>query len=237
MYIPIPQFDSNYLIYAGAIGIFLGLVSFLFFLYHRICWIIGALSKKHAASLRLLASLRNLLLITVWISVFGMVLFFGFFLRAYHVFNVEEPVAEVFTQSLDGAPNSKMSLISFSCAHSHKTRYLFVKGDQWMIEGDILKWNSWLNFLGLHTRYRLTRLRGRYVSIEAEVHQPHTVYSLVEYEDDLLWRYLYKYGPQLPLVSTVYGNAAFQNSGKDKRYLIYVGTSGFIVREKQEQQS
>ena len=237
MHILIPQFDSNYLIYAGAVGIFLGLVSFLFFLYYRIRWIIRTLFKKHAVSLRLFASLRNLLLITVWISVFGMVLFFGFFLRAYHVFNVEEPVAEVFTQSLDGAPNSKISLVSFFCARSNKTRYLFVKGDQWMIEGDILKWNSWLNFLGLHTRYRLTRLRGRYVSTEEEVHQAHTVYSLVEYEDDPFWRYLYKYGPQLPLVSTVYGNAAFQTSGKDKRYLIYVGTSGFIVREKQEQQS
>ena len=234
MQIPMPQFDSNYLIYAGAIGIFLGLISFLFFLYHRIRWIIGALSKKHTVSLRLLASLRNLLLITVWISVFGMVLFFGFFLRAYHVFNVEEPVAEVFTQSLGRAPDSKMSLVSFFCARSHKTRYLLVKGDQWMIEGDILKWKSWLNFIGFHTRYRLTRLRGRYVSAEAEVHERRTVYSLVENEDDPLWRYLYKYGPQLPLVSTVYGNAAFQTSGKSNRYLIYVGTSGFIVREKRE---
>ena len=236
MHIPFPHFDATYLIYAGAFGIFLGLVSFLLFLYHRIRWVIGALSKKQAVSMRLLASLRNLLLITVWISISGMVIFFGFFLRAYHVFNIEEPVAEVFTQSLPGAPNSKMSLLRFFCAQSRKTRYLFVKGDQWMIEGDILKWNSWLNFLGLHTRYRLTRLRGRYVSTEAEVHQPQTVYSLVEYEDDPLWRYLYQHGPQLPFVSTVYGNAAFQTSGENKRYLIYVGTSGFIVREKQEQQ-
>ena len=103
MHIPSPHFDSTYLIYAGAIGILLGLVSFLLFLYHRIRWIIGALSKKQAGSMRLLASLRNLLLITVWISIFGMVIFFGFFLRAYHVFNIEEPVAEVFAQSLPGA--------------------------------------------------------------------------------------------------------------------------------------
>ena len=79
----------------------------------------------------MLASLRNLLLITVWISVFGMVLFLGCFFRAYHAFTIEEPVAEVFTQSLDGALNSKMSL----------PRYLFIRGDQWMVEGDFLKWN------------------------------------------------------------------------------------------------
>ena len=236
MHIPFPHFDATYLIYAGAFGIFLGLVSFLLFLYHRIRWVIGVLSKKQAGSMRLLVSLRNLMLITVWISIFGMVIFFGFFLRAYHVFNIEEPVAEVFAQSLPGAPTPKTSLVGFFCAQSHKTRYLFVKGDQWMLEGDILKWKSWLNFLGFHTRYRLTRLRGRYVSSAEEVHRPQTVYSLVEYEDDPLWRYLYKYGPQLPFVSTVYGNAVFQTSGENKRYLIYVGTSGFIVREKQEQQ-
>ena len=234
MHIPSPHFDSTFLIYVGAIGILLGFVSFLLFLYHRIRWVIGALSKKQAGSMRLLVSLRNLMLITVWISIFGMVIFFGFFLRAYHVFNIEEPVAEVFAQSLPGAPTPKTSLVGFFCAQSHKTRYLFVKGDQWMLEGDILKWKSWLNFLGFHTRYRLTRLRGRYVSSAEEVHQPQTVYSLVEYEDDPLWRYLYKYGPQLPFVSTVYGNAVFQTSGENKRYLIYVGTSGFIVREKQE---
>lgn len=173
----------------------------------------------------MLASLRNLLLITVWISVFGIVLFLGCFFRAYHAFTIEEPVAEVFTQSLDAALNSKMSL----------PRYLFIKGDQWMIEGDFLKWKSCLNFFGLHTSYRLTRIGGRHLSTEAEVNQPHTVYSFVEPEDDLLWRYLYEYGPQLPFVSTIYGNAAFHTSGKDKRYLIYIGTSGFIVRERQEQ--
>jgi hypothetical protein len=165
-----------------------------------------------------------------------MALFLGFFLRAYHVFNMEEPVAEILTLSLDQAPDSGMTLVHFFCAHSQKTRYLLIKGDQWMIEGDIIKWKNWLNFLGLHTRYRLTRLQGRYSSVEAEVHQPHTIQSLSEREGDPLWRYLYQYGPRLPFVSTVYGNAVFQNCENNKRYFIYVGTSGFIVRERQKKE-
>jgi hypothetical protein len=102
-----------------------------------------------------------------------------------------------------------------------------------MIEGDILKWDNWLNFLGLHTRYRLTRLRGRYLSAQEELYQPKTIYSLVEDENDLFWRYLYKYGPRLPFVSTVYGNAAYQGPEVNRHYLVFVGTSGFIIREKQ----
>ena len=237
MQISIPQLDPDYLVYAGAIGIFLGLVCFVFFLYRRIRWIIGVLSKKNGASLKLLASVRNLLFITVWISIFGMVLFLGFFLRAYHVFTIEEPVAEINIRPLENASTSKISLLHFFCNHSRKTRYLFITGDQWMIEGDIIKWSNWLNFLGLQTRYRLTRLRGRYLNIEAELYQPHIIHSLVEQEDDPLWRYLYKYGPRLPFVSTVYGNAVFQDSKNYKQYSIYVGTSGFIVREKQENQN
>jgi hypothetical protein len=106
-----------------------------------------------------------------------------------------------------------------------------VRGDQWMIEGDILKWDHWLNFLGLKTRYRLTRLRGRYLETEMEIRHRPTVYSLVKEENHPLWRYLYLYGHQLPFVSTVYGNAAFQTSTENKRYFLYAGTSGFLVRE------
>jgi len=47
----------------------------------------------------------------------------------------------------------------------------------------------------------------------------------------LLWKYLYKYEPQLPMVSTVYGNAVFQSLGEDVSFRVYVGTSGFIARK------
>ena len=90
---------------------------------------------------------------------------------------------------------------------------------------------DWLKFLGLGTRYRLTRIRGRYVTTSAEILEKQTVYSLVEDEDHPLWRYLYKYGHSFPFVSTVYGNAAFQNADQGRRYLLSVGSSGFVVRE------
>jgi len=101
-----------------------------------------------------------------------------------------------------------------------------------MLEGDILKWDNWLNFLGLHTRYRLTRLRGRYIQVEDEKKKETTLFSLVGDENHPLWRYLYKQSYRLPFVSTVYGNASYQASGKDKHFSIYVSTSGFVVREK-----
>jgi hypothetical protein len=211
----------------------LGLLIFSIFSYRRISWIIRRLSRKPALRPKMLASLRNLSLIALWTSLFGMLLFFGFFLRAYYAFNYEQPVAEIVTRPLRGPQSGSNSLVRLSTFDPHTTRYLLVKGDQWMLEGDILKWDAWLNFLGLHTRYRLTRFRGRFIKAKDERSRPASIFSLVEEEDHPFWRHLYRYGPKMPFVSTAYGNAAFQASNQSRRYLVYVSTSGFLVREKQ----
>ena len=172
-----------------------------------------------------------LLLIFLWTSVFGMLLFAGFFFRAYRAFTLEEPVAEIIIEHREKGGLSSITIIQDEQGGKPKARRFDIAGDQWVLEGDILKWRSWLNFLGLHTRYRLTRLRSRYLQTSDEMTRPSTVHPLVENENNPLWKYLYKYGPRLPMVSTVYGNAVFQTSGEDAIYRVYVGTSGFIARK------
>ena len=219
------------MLYIGAIGVLIGILLLLYYLVRRINWFIRAFSGKKAARPKLLASLRNLVTLFLWIAVFGMIMFFGFFLRAYYAFTLEEPVAEVMVQPVGEDETSRVTLIQYVPADSQITRQFLIKGDQWVLEGDILKWDDWLNFMGLHTRYRLTRIRGRYLRTADEMKEQPTIYSLVENENHPLWRYLYDYGPELPMVSTVYGNAVFQTSGKEKRFKIFVGLSGFVVRE------
>jgi hypothetical protein len=219
------------MLYIGVIGVLIGILLLLYYLVRRINWFIRAFSGKKAARPKLLASLRNLVTLFLWIAVFGMIMFFGFFLRAYYAFTLEEPVAEVMVQPVGEDETSRVTLIQYVPADSQITRQFLIKGDQWVLEGDILKWDDWLNFMGLHTRYRLTRIRGRYLRTADEMKEQPTIYSLVENENHPLWRYLYDYGPELPMVSTVYGNAVFQTSGKEKRFKIFVGISGFVVRE------
>jgi len=103
-----------------------------------------------------------------------------------------------------------------------------------MLEGDILKWKKWINFLGFHTRYRLTRLRGRYIRTSDELTKPQEIYSLVEIEDHPIWGYLFRHGASLPFVSTVYGNAVFQNSEESSAFFVYTTTSGFLTRRIKE---
>jgi hypothetical protein len=222
--------DPTYIVYGGLAGVFLGLLFVFFFLYHRIRWLLRLLSRRKRVSPGLIASLRNLVGILLWTSVFGMCLFLGFFLRSYHAFTYERPVSEMICEPLDERGKaSRVTLIQYS---PRVSRQFLVRGDQWMIEGDILKWDDWLHFLGLKTRYRLTRLRGRYILTEQETREKPTVYTLVRDENDPFWRYLYEYGHRMPFVSTVYGTAVFQFAGRPKSYLLYVSSSGFVVKEK-----
>lgn len=219
------------IILAGAVGLLIGLVLLLIFLYRRILFVARRLAKKSASVPKPLESLRNLLLIFLWTSVFGMLLFAGFFFRAYQAFTLEEPVAEIIIEHPERGEVSSITIVQDEPGGIPKVRRFDVTGDQWVLEGDILKWRNWLNFLGLQTRYRLTRLRSRYVQSSDEMTKPSSIHSLVENENDTLWKYLYKYGPRLPMVSTVYGNAVFQLSDEDGIFRVFVGTSGFIVRK------
>jgi hypothetical protein len=222
--------DPTYIVYGGVAGVFLGVLFLCFFLYHRIRWLLGLLSRRKGRSPGLIAGVRNLVGILLWTSVFGMCLFLGFFLRSYHAFTYERPVSEIVCEPLDeGAKGSRITLIQYN---PRVSRQFLVRGDQWMIEGDILKWDNRLHFLGLDTRYRLTRLRGRYILAAQETREIPTVYPLARDENDPLWRYLYEYGQRMPFVSTVYGSAAFQFTGGRKSYLLYVSSSGFVVRQK-----
>ena len=222
----------EYLVYGGAACVLFGFIILLFFLLNRVKRIFTALSGSGEQSKKKQHTLGRFLLLIIWIAVFGMVMFYGFFVRTYHQFTLEEPVAELRVLSSDSLQVHTIVLTQFISPDSAITRQFLIKGDQWTVEGDILKWDNWLNFLGLHTQYRLSRLRGRYLSAADEASRKPTVHALVEEEKHPFWQYLYKYGQKLPFVSTVYGNAVFQAPGKNKTYQVLVSTSGFVVREK-----
>ena len=99
MQISITSLNPDYLVYGGATGILLGFFFFVYFLYRRLRWLLLTLVRRKPTSPGLFSSIRNLILIMVWTSLLGMVLFFGFFLRAYASFTYEKPVAEVIVQS------------------------------------------------------------------------------------------------------------------------------------------
>jgi hypothetical protein len=220
------EFNPDHLLYAGVFGIFTALVLLLLFIYNRIRRI-PLLFAGNRSTIGVASSFRTLLLLMIWTALSGITLFMGAFLHSYHTFTQEIPVAEIHVRPIK---KTNAAVITLSSFQAPQARFLIVKGDHWMLEGDILTWDPWLNLLGLQTRYRLTRIRGRYVDVAREIIEPATAFTLTTREDHPLWRYLYLKGHKLPFVSTVYGNAVFQSLQYEKRYLVYVTTSGFLVR-------
>jgi hypothetical protein len=221
----------DHMVYFGILGLSIGIYLLVVFLYRRLRYLFAVMTKRDYPTPNFVVSLKNLVLILLWSSVFGMLLFTGFFLRSYYAFTLEKPVARIEITPADEPQTMRVHLIQLSDEEPLLKEQFKIKGDQWSLEGDILKWDSWLNFIGLETRYRFTRIRGRYIKTADEIEKDNSVYSLAKDENHLFWRYLYRYGNKLPFVSTVYGNAVFQYGDRNKKFLIFVSPSGFVVRE------
>jgi hypothetical protein len=87
-----------------------------------------------------------------------------------------------------------------------------IQGDEWMVQGNILKFPAWLNILGLHSGYKLTRLEGRYDDIDMENKGPHTAIALNGGDDNFYSTAHAQQSWMTPIVDA-YGNAAIQTTG------------------------
>ncbi len=97
--------------------------------------------------------------------------------------------------------------------HATSTGTFQVQGDEWMVQGNIIKLASWLNIVGLHSGYKLTRLEGRYDDIKLEDTAPHTAVALNGGDDNFFQTMRAQRGWIAPFVDASYGNAVFQTAG------------------------
>jgi len=229
-----PSSPGPLLIYSALGLLAIGLLMLILFIAKRIHRLIRRLQRKPMVRFGFIASTRRLFLILLLISVAIALLFLGAFIQSYTVFTQRELAATVHCTTVPGTEDTMvLELRTPESPTVTQIRRYLLRGHQWTVEGHILKWDDWLNFLGLRTMYKLTRVRGRYLQADDEMSKPATVYSLVPNEDDPGWRWLYEYGPRLPFVQAVYGNTVFTLPSEDKTFYIYVTTSGFMIAEKE----
>jgi hypothetical protein len=230
-----PPFSGSLLIYSALGLLILALILLMVFIFKRIHRIIRRLSRKRVDRVGFIASTLRLLFILLLIAVSLTMLFLGAFMQSYKAFTRRELAATVHCTPVRGTED--VMILNLAIIDSPQTVFVHryrLRGQQWSIEGHILKWDDWLNFIGLHTMYKLTRVRGRYLRIEDEMNKPATVYSLVADEEDPRWRWLYEYGARLPFVEAVYGNTVFTFPSETKAFGIYVTTSGFMIAEEEQ---
>ncbi len=229
-------FETGLIIYLALASLILAILTCFAMLINRIRKGILRSRGKPARYFSLTRNVFRFLVVFLWIAVSAAVLFLAAFIQSYQTFTKEELVAEVRCTPLDeGSKSMFLEISEVENGRKLRPREFVLNGDQWALEGDVLKWDDWLNFVGLHTMFKLTRVRGRFVDYEDEINEKPSVFSLVKSENDPKWRWLYKYGYQLRFVSAVYGNTVYTYPDKEKVYDVYVTTSGFIARVRADE--
>ncbi len=218
-----------------ALGLLIvSLAALVVFIWRRLYRLIARLRGRGVRHAGIVGSTLRLLLILLAIAVFAAVLMLLGFIQSYAAFTHQKRIATVYCTALPKAENEMtLRLVTVDSPTAGRLYRFRILGQQWAVEGHILKWEDWLNFLGLQTMYRLTRVRGRYIRAEDEVSGPASAYSLISNQEDPGWRWLYRYGEMLPFVHAVYGNTVFSFPSTTKRFGIYVTTSGFMTKEEE----
>jgi hypothetical protein len=103
-----------------------------------------------------------------------------------------------------------------------------VAGNEWMLEGDVIKVSGLLTMAGLHSGYKLTRLEGRFDDPKSEANSKHTVVALSG-GDDGVWQAAHTFsGVLAPFIDAEYGNAVFAGPGT---WNIYVSQTTLWAKE------
>ncbi len=100
-------------------------------------------------------------------------------------------------------------------------------GNQWMVEGCILRWSDMLRWLGAGSYYKVTRFRGRWERPDGR--------ETTEFEiapQGRLWRFLLLNSESLPLIDTAFGIGAYQYPD-EKTYRLSINDTGFILRKSE----
>src|SRR6266571_8423414 len=148
----------------------------------------GHLPRRHFKVWR---GLSGIVLLAVAISL----LWVTFLVQSYLGLTGEIKVAHIRATPIANAAHQMSVDVILYDGNGHVTSentYL-LQGDEWMVQGDIIKFPTWFNVLGFHAGYKLTRLEGRYDDIALENAAHHTAVPLNGGDDNFFQiTYLHK---------------------------------------------
>ena len=166
---------------------------------------------RHHRRFRWGRGISGIVLLLIAISL----LWLTFLVQSYLGLTGEIKVAHVRATAITNVPHEMSVELTLYDNHGHSTSdntYL-LQGDEWMVQGDIVKFPAWVNFVGLHSGYKLTRLEGRYDDIKLENTAPHTAIELNGGDDNFFKTAHTQRSWFSWFVDASYGNAVFQAPG------------------------
>lgn len=112
------------------------------------------------------------------------------------------------TNPSNNLPMMSVDLISYDQNGNQASENTYiVNGDEVFIGGDIIAFQSWMNILGFHSGYKLTKLEGMYSDVNLERNSPHTV-EVLNGGDDSFFNDAYHKGLSNWVVTAAYKNGS-----------------------------
>jgi hypothetical protein len=170
---------------------------------------------------------RNIISTIFILGILGLILWIAVSLRAYQAFSKEELFASVTCQRSHEA--SFDYIIFYKPIGQNKTSAFGIKGNQWRIEGLVIKWKGFVNILGIHTWHKPVRISGRYSDITENKKFGLTEYTLNDGEGSF-WRVISRIDKIFPFIEAIYGSGAFMPCRENIVYKVYVTTSGYMIK-------
>lgn len=160
---------------------------------------------------------------------------FALFLQSYRTFAVGEPIAQISVAAGDDKQTFIVKVKELgeplSKTVSPTEKEFKIKGDRWMLEGHMIRFQHWLSFLGFKPVYQLTRIQGSYYDIDDEQAKERTVFSLVDKNSEVWWKRMYENSEKIPFMDLIHGSAVSQDAKLGNQYTITILPSGFSLQK------
>lgn len=156
-------------------------------------------------------------------------LWLTFLIQSYLGLTSDIKVAQVTALAIDnnanGVPMMSVDLTLYDQNGKATSQHSYlVMGNEWMLQDDTVKINGFLNILGVHSGYKITRLEGRFDDPNLEANSRHTVVTLNGGDDGFFQNMKAWHGWVSPFVDAQYGTAVF--SAADGTYNIFASQTG-----------
>jgi hypothetical protein len=139
-------------------------------------------------------------------------------------------VARVHATSVANLPHQMFVELTLYDKDGNQTsdKTYLVQGDEWELRGDMIKFPTWLNVLGLHSGYKLTRLEGSFDDPNLEANSKHTVIVL-NGGDDNFFKTVQEWPWASPVIEAAYGSGVLL-AADGKTYDVFVSQTGLYAK-------
>jgi hypothetical protein len=135
----------------------------------------------------------------------------------------DEPVARIVLRQQ--APRQFIATAEFP---GEAPAEFMLRGDEWQIDGRVVRWQLPALLAGVPPLYRLERLSGRYADPAADQSAPRTVYALAPAGVPDLGKLKQRFPGWLPFVDVQYGSAAYMPMFDGARYRVFMDPRGAL---------